>query len=294
MPLGKSLDNILDDYFGQSSVNLSNDSGLTDTGSNYNIREIPLEQIKLSPYQTRNYFEPEKIESLAKNISEQGLIQPVVVIQKKVTSSTTAEFILLAGERRLRAVKSLGWKTILAVVRPEESLSESQQAMLSAMENLQREDLNPIELAQTFRMLMLTQQIDEEQLATLLGNSVQYVKNYLRLLGLSKSVKQALIDNLIGEGQARNLVPLEHNEQDEILTLILAKNLTVKEIIALIAARKQLRPLVRIKTIGHRLPEEVVQKADRFASTFPNAVLKCSGDINSGKIVISWKNKENS
>jgi ParB family chromosome partitioning protein len=291
VPLGKSLDNILDDYFGQNSVTLNNDSALTD-GSAHNVREIPLEQIKLSPYQTRNSFEPEKIQSLAKNISEQGLIQPVVVIQKKVTSSTTAEFILLAGERRLRAVKSLGWKTILAVVRPEESLTESQQAMLSAMENLQREDLNPIELAQTFRMLMLTQQISEEELSTLLGNSVQYVKNYLRLLGLSKSVKQALIDNLIGEGQARNLVPLETNEQDEILALILAKHLTVKEIVALIATRKQLRPLVKIKTIGHRLPQDVIQRADRLASTFPNASLKCSGDINSGKIVISWKNQD--
>jgi ParB family chromosome partitioning protein len=344
VPLGKTLDNILDDYFGQNQVSLKPNSnfGTSDNqpqlGSstrqqipvqnlssqshgkpsaseqerqveddfnqqpqfqsqnnlNPEVREILIAAIELSPFQTRTVFEPEKITSLAKDIQDQGLIQPIVVLQKKVTSSTQPEYVLLAGERRLRAVKTLGVNTILAVVKPEDGLTEKQQAMLSAMENLQREDLSPVELGQTFRMLMLTQQLDEDGLAGLLGTSSQYVKNYLRLLTLTKEVKQALLEKAIGEGQARYLVPLSPQEQVEILEVILAKDLTVKEIKTLIDSRKFEKQTPQPVSKHHNLPPEIIHRADRFASQFPNAKLKCSGSQDKGKIVISWDNtKEN-
>jgi ParB family chromosome partitioning protein len=289
VPLGKSLDNILDDYFGQTSVDLATNDDLMQTPqSSLNIQDIPVTQIKLSPYQTRTVFDQEKIQSLSQNIQEQGLIQPIIVIQKKVTSSTKREYVLLAGERRLRAIKLLKWDYIPALIKSEERLSEKQQAMLSAMENLQREDLSPIELSQTFRMLMLTQNINEQQLADMLGSSTQYVKNYLRLLTLSKNVKQALLDRKIGEGQARQLVTLDHDTQDKLLAKIIADELTVKEI------KQEILNLtkptkIKIKTVGHNLPQEYIQRADRFASAFPNSKIKCSGDEKNGKIVISWK-----
>jgi ParB family chromosome partitioning protein len=347
VPLGKSLDNILDDYFGQTNVSLQpqpEDTTPETSGFNFGsaapssqsesvtnqsqqtkipvsvsdephpileevnqvnsstnqtntakdgtvVKEISIAAIELSPYQTRTVFEQEKIQSLALDIQDQGLIQPIIVLQKKVTSSTQPEYVLLAGERRLRAVKYLGESTILAVVKPEETLTEKQQAMLSAMENLQREDLSPIELAQTFRMLMLTQQLDEDGLAHLLGSSVQHVKNYLRLLTLAKEVRQALLDRIIGEGQARHLVPLDEAEQLTILQIIIDKDLTVKEIQELITKRqRQESPIPRTKSAGHQLPADVIHRADRFASQFPGANLKCTGSLEKGKITISWDN----
>ncbi|MEI6729100.1 MAG: ParB/RepB/Spo0J family partition protein [bacterium] len=288
MPLGKSLDNILTDYFGQSDVNLQFDQKDSTVGKELGIAEIKIENIELSPFQTRSFFEEDKIKSLAENIRQQGLIQPVIVLQKKITESTEPHYVLLAGERRLRAVKYLGWETILAVVKTEDSLDEKQQAMISAMENLQREDLSPIELSQTFKMLILTQKIDEEKLASMLGASVQYVKNYLRLLTLSVPVREALLEKKIGEGQARYLVNLSEQEQYELLQLILDKEMTVKEIVAYLKDKKEVIPQPKVNGIGHSFPAEVINKADRFASQFPNSKLKCVGDLDKGKIVISW------
>jgi len=289
VPLGKSLDNILGDYFGQTQISLQPVKNLSKIDAL--IEEIDLSNIELSPYQTRTKFEASKIESLAKNIQEQGLIQPIIVLRKKFTDTTTPKFVLLAGERRLRAVKLLGQNTILAIVKAEETLSDKQQAMISAMENLQREDLNPIELAQTYKMLMLTQSLDEQNLATLLGNSLQYVKNYLKLLTLAIPVKEALINKLIGEGQARHLIGLAENEQVQYLALIIDKNLTVKEIADLL--KKGLKPIkMKVNSVFHNLPSDVLLKADRFASSFPNSKLECKGDLTKGKIVISWNNNQ--
>lgn len=288
MPLGKSLDNILGDYFGQTQISLDPVKNISVT--NTLVEEIDLNNIELSPYQTRTKFETHKIESLAKDIKDQGLISPIIVLRKKFTDTTTPKYILLAGERRMRAVKLLGHTTILAVIKPEEKLSEKQQAMISAMENLQREDLNPVELAQTYKMLMLTQNLDEQTLADVLGNSSQYVKNYLKLLTLSKPVKEALIDKKIGEGQARHLIGYSDFEQLKYLQLIIEKNLTVKEIAELL--KKGIQPIkMKIDSPFHSLPSEILLKADRFASGFPNSKLECKGDVTKGKIVISWNNE---
>ena len=292
MPLGKSLDNILGDYFGQTEINLNPKTLLQSEELPTGVAEILIENIELSPYQTRTRFEQTKIESLAKDIQDQGLISPVVVLQKKFTQTTEPEYILLAGERRLRAIKFLGHKKILAIIKSENQLSEKQQAMISAMENLQREDLSPIELSQTYKMLMLTQSLDEAGLAQMFGVSGQHIKNYLRLLELSLPVKEALNKKQIGEGQARHLVGLSEQKQLEVLALILEKEMTVKEVIEYLQQEKQNAPKTPVKSLFHNLPAEILTKADRFASQFSNSKLKCSGDINKGKIIISWDNSK--
>lgn len=294
MPLGKSLDNILGDYFGQTEINLNPKTLVQPDELPAGVAEILIENIELSPYQTRTRFEQAKIESLAKDIQDQGLISPVVVLQKKFTQTTQPEYILLAGERRLRAIKFLGQKKILAIIKSESQLSEKQQAMISAMENLQREDLSPIELSQTYKMLMLTQTLDEAGLAQMLGVSAQHIRNYLRLLELSLPVKEALNKKQIGEGQARHLVGLSEQEQLEILALILEKEMTVKEVIEHLKKEKEKQNTSKtpVKSLFHNLPAEILTKADKFASQFSNSKLKCSGDINKGKIVISWDNSK--
>ncbi len=288
MPLGKSLNTILDDYFGEDQVQTT-----IDIGSSTKVSEILVNQITISQYQTRTKFDSEKIEKLAQNIKTQGLIQPIVVLRKKITSSPIPEYILLAGERRLRAVKSLGQNTILAVVRDEESLSEQDQAMISAMENLQREDLSPIEMAQTFKMLMLTQHLSEAELAEMLGHSEQYVKNYLRLMNLTKIVQKALLERKIGEGQARYLVNLVEQDQEKILNKIIRENLTVKEVEKLVKSLnnkvQETKPKAKLKVFTHSQATEILPKLEKLTQMFPGAKMQCVGDDRQGKIVISWK-----
>ncbi len=343
MALGKSLGNILGDYFGQETVNLQNVDANFD--QNTSIVLLPINKIQSSPYQTRSVFEDKKINSLAESIKESGLIHPILVIKKDLESTGEEvkqfEYILLAGERRLRACKSLGYTNILAIVKPFESLSSKQQAMLAAVENLQREDLSPIEMAGTFLMLMQTQNFDELELANNLGHSLQYVKNYIRLLTLDGKIQQALLERSIGEGQARFLVGLEPELQNKILDFILEHSLTVKEISELTRKTKEKigglqekisfiesekakldnlnNPAVQDesnnKPVGENLDSPILNegelnntkkgssssvqlsptiiiKAQKLAEAFPNAILKCTGSDEEGKIVISWKKGE--
>jgi ParB family chromosome partitioning protein len=321
MPLGKSLSNILGDYFGPDQVQLNNpiDENFSSAPVS-GVQAIPIKLIQDNPFQTRTYFEEDKIASLARNIKENGLIQPIVVLRKVVQKKAAKEnistlkaklnslnadgtavveepvstketiFILLAGERRLRACKSLGWNEILAMVKEENELSSDQQALLSAMENLQREDLSPIELANTLVMLMQTQKLDETGISELINRSQQYVKNHLRLLTLDPVVQKALIERQIGEGQARHLVGLTPELQQRILKVILEKSLTVKEIARLVQnlSESQNAAPLPFKSLGHKIPPETMKKFITLAESFPKARLRCLGDENKGKIVITW------
>jgi ParB family transcriptional regulator, chromosome partitioning protein len=287
MALGKSLGNILGDYFGDEVVELNaKDKGKIQIG-NEEVKNIPIADIALSPFQTRRVFKKEKVLSLAESIRNSGLIHPVIVVLKTpLNSSDKPEYTLVAGERRLRAVQYLGSTEIMAMVKKESLLDDSQHAMLTAMENLEREDLNPIELAGTFVMLMQTQIMDEHALADMLQVSFQYVRNYLRLLQLSEPVQEALQGGLIGEGQARHLTGLSEARQLEMLKLIVAKQLTVKEIEAMLAAKpKAGKP---IAVVSHNISRSYITKAQGLVSTIPNSKMRTSGNDKHGRIVISW------
>ena len=295
MALGKSLGNILGDYFGQESVTLGNQE--SNFGKDTLVTLLPIDEIQPSPFQTRSVFEDKKITNLAASIKESGLIHPIIVLKRNkdtaAENESKFEYTLLAGERRLRACKSLGFSEILCIIKPFDSLTGKQQAMLAAVENLQREDLSPIELAGTFLMLMQTQNFDEQELANNLGHSLQYVKNYLRLLTLDQLVQQALLDRKIGEGQARFLVGLAVPVQHKLLNRIIAEELTVKEISAITSSMKSaeaVKPVsaTKYKTVTKFSPGIII-KAQKLAETFPNAILKCTGTDDEGKIVISWK-----
>jgi ParB family transcriptional regulator, chromosome partitioning protein len=287
MALGKSLDNILGDYFGDEVVNLNEQKEAIVQVTTGNIRNLPIDDIQLSPFQTRRHFDEGKIQSLAKSIKETGLIHPVIVLQKTQEEGKKVEYILIAGERRLRACQSLGAKEILAMIKREADLSDSQHAMLTAMENLEREDLNAIELANTFIMLMQTQLLDEKGVAELLKMSTQYVKNYLRLLTLVDQVQDAIVMGKIGEGQARHLVGLEMDKQLEMLDLIIQKDLTVREITEILN-KQPLKEANKFIPKNHNINPEYFRRAQKLATFFPNSKLKCIGDDDKGKIVISW------
>jgi len=302
MALGKNLGNLLGDYFGEYSEEESllsetknfrqinvQDTSQTAVFGNSLIQSIPVDKITLNPYQTRTQFDFEKIQALAESIKTTGLLNPIIV------SKRGENYILLAGERRLRAIKLLGQTEILAIVKPDEQLTEADKVLISATENLQREDLTPIELACTYKSLLTVLQIDEKELAERLGVTAQYIKNYLRLLTLSREVQKALLERKIGEGHARHLVGLPEEQQEMALKIILERDLSVREIIELVKKMQQnswsnVTQLQKPEVIPNLEPD-IIQTIDTLKQRLPNAKIKFSGNERKGKLTISWSIK---
>jgi ParB family chromosome partitioning protein len=186
------------------------------------VQELSLSRLRPNRYQPRKVFEPAKIEELATTISEHGLLQPIVV--RKADGDC---YEIIAGERRFRAVKSLGWSAIPAIVR---DMDDDTTAALALIENLQREQLSPIEEAEAYDRLLALNGLTQDALAKSLGKSQSTIANKLRLLKLPEDVKQALRDRRINERHARALLPLkEEGLQLQVLAEVLEQDFNVKE-----------------------------------------------------------------
>ena len=191
------------------------DAKAADTGRK--LTEIPVASIHRSPYQPRVTFDEESIAELAQSIRQVGLIQPLVV-----RKAPEGGYELVAGERRLRAVKSLG------IV--EQSVQDESSAMMALIENLQREDLHYLEEAQCYSTLLSTYNLTQEELAQRLGKSQSSIANKLRLLRLPEEVKTAMADAHLTERHARALLKLrDEKTQLELVDKVAKKSLSVKE-----------------------------------------------------------------
>ena len=160
------------------------------------IRDLEISQIKPSQYQPRRTFAPDQLTELAQSLAKNGLLQPIVV--RKVGAQ---QYEIIAGERRFRAAQQLKWTTIPALVR---NYSDQQSASLALIENLQRQDLNPIEEARAYKKLAAMNNLRQEDLAAQLGKSQSYIANKLRLLKLDATVQQALIAGQFNSESATN------------------------------------------------------------------------------------------
>ncbi len=197
----------------------------TDSGAS--LREIDIIRIKTNPFQPRGQFDQEKLQELADSIREHGVVQPVIVSPGK------DGYTLVAGERRLRAAQLAGLHTIPALTREMESGTMLQIALI---ENLQREDLNPIEEARAYRQLMEEFNYTQEELARRLGKSRPAIANTIRLLGLSDDLQQEIISGRITEGQARPLLAISDPAlQAALARKIVQEKMTVREVERLIA-----------------------------------------------------------
>ena len=186
------------------------------------VVQVPVERVQPNRYQPRAIFNNEKISELAQTIHTHGMIQPIVL--RRLNEE---DYELIAGERRWRAVQSLGWETVPAIIR---EMNDSQTASVALIENLQREELTVIEEAVAYAKLLELHQITQEALAQRLGKSQSTIANKLRLLKLPESVQQAVMDKKITERHARALIALKEEEQQEkILAEIIEKQLNVKQ-----------------------------------------------------------------
>lgn len=184
------------------------------------IQEIPLKQIIPNTYQPRRQFDEVQLNELAQSIQANGLLQPIIV-----RLNDDQKYEIIAGERRFRAVELLNWEKIPAIVR---DYSNQESAALALIENLQREDLNPIEEAQAYQQLEQMEQLPQKYLARKLGKSQSYVANKLRLLKLAQPVQQAIITGTISQRHGRALLTLSEKQQEEVLEKIIKQKLTVK------------------------------------------------------------------
>jgi ParB family chromosome partitioning protein len=203
------------------------------TGERPSTAEIPLELVRPNRQQPRTAFDPEGLSELAASISRHGVLQPIVV------SADGNGYELVAGHRRVLAARLAGKTTIPAVIRDE----VGDRLELALIENLQRSDLNAIETARAYKLLMETYDLTQEQLAERLGKSRSSVANMLRTLTAPQALQDAVIEGKIGEGHLRALLPLPLSDALQALAAVISKGLSVREAEAL--ARKMVHPTRR-------------------------------------------------
>ena len=225
--LGKGLGALIpgaDDETLVSDAVTSEESGKT-------ILEIPVDDVEPNPHQPREHFDTEAVEELTLSIKEKGLLQPVSV--RRFGSG----YQLIAGERRLRASKAAGLDAIPAIVM--DVTSDQEMMELSLIENVQREDLNPIEEAKAYRALIDDCFLTQEEVASRVGKDRSSVANTLRLLSLAEQVRDALESGSIQMGHARALLGLEDTAQQvKLCKETVSKGLSVRRVEALVRNQK--------------------------------------------------------
>lgn len=224
-------------------------------GDEQRILQIDIERVSPNPYQPRQSFDQAKLDELARSIVEKGIIQPVTV---RVVDDG---YELITGERRLRAAKQAGFHTIPAVVRSVTSPEEMME--LSLIENIQRDDLNPIHEARAYLRLLEECHLTQEEIATRVGKNRSTVANILRLLRLPDEVQKHVLSDEISMGHARALLALEdRTEQTTLCKQIVQKGLSVRKVEQLIKDRfKDVRESPRVRKSTDLLAvEEIMQR----------------------------------
>ena len=236
------------------------------------VLEIDIDAIRANPYQPRRTFDEKSLKELANSIKEHGLLQPIVVIED------FDGFMLIAGERRLRASKIAGLDKIKAVVADIEPKKFRELALI---ENIQREDLNPIDLAQSYKELIEDYNITHEELANIVHKSRTHITNTLRLLQLSDYTKEAIREGKISTGHAKVLVGLDNEKQKIIVDSIIGQKLSVRDVEKIV---KKEKPLKNRKKDVNALNLSSIEKI------LKNTPLKYS--IKNNKLTIEFKNSD--
>lgn len=191
-------------------------------GENEIVEEIALDQIRANPYQPRKQFDEAALNELAESIKQTGVFQPVILRQ-----STVKGYELIAGERRVRASRLAGKTTVPAIVR---NLDEEQMIEIAVVENLQREDLSPLEEAEAYNILMDKLDLTQAQVAERIGKSRPYIANYLRLLSLPDEIKR-LVGTELSMGQARTILGLKDKQMMvELAHRVIEEGMTVRQL----------------------------------------------------------------
>ena len=244
------------------------------------VEELQLDEIRPNPYQPRKNFDEENLKDLSDSIRKNGVFQPIIVRKSSVMG-----YEIIAGERRFRASKLAGKDSIPAI-------DDEQMMEVAVLENLQREDLSPLEEAEAYSTLMKNLKITQSELSERLGKSRPYIANYLRLLDLPREVKAFVQDGKLSMGQARTLLALKDKDKlVELAKKTVKENYTVRQLEQIVNdmnGKKKVK-----KDRKKKLSPYLLQSQDRLQEKFGTKVaIKANEKTGKGKIEINYLSTE--
>lgn len=272
--LGRGLEALL------STSQLGKKGSLLSSGRT--IMQLPLDQIDTNPYQPRTHFDEQAINQLANSIRTHGLAQPIVVRRYK------NRYQIIAGERRYRASKQCGNETIAAIIR---DLSDKEALQIALIENLDRENISPIETAKGYKRLLDEFKLSQQELSKIFTKNRSTISNTLRLLQLPNNIQQYIINNKLSEGHGRALL----GTQNELLVKTLAERIILEGL-----SVRETELLIK----NHNLTNAttIKEKNDSQLSLFPELIselskkynnqIKINGSRKKGKLVFEYKSEE--
>ena len=222
MALGRGLGDILSEVEEAYEKDLSGINSFELEAQGARVEDIDVESITANPFQPRKHFDEQALKELSESIAEHGLLQPIVVIEKE------EGYLLIAGERRLRAHKLAKLPTIKAIIADAE-IDDIKLRELALLENIQRENLNAIELANSYAELIEVHEITHDDLSDIVHKSRSQITNTMRLLSLSTYAQEQLILGKISQGHAKVLVGLDEKKQKVIINSVIGQKLSVRE-----------------------------------------------------------------
>ncbi|TGN26363.1 ParB/RepB/Spo0J family partition protein [Empedobacter tilapiae] len=271
--LGRGLSALLKD---EPTVKTAQDEGAKKLVGN--ILEIDLEKITANPWQPRTNFDKKALEELVSSIQTLGVIQPITIRKKP-----TGEYELISGERRFRASQLAGKKTIPAYVR----LANDQEMLeMALVENIQRQDLDAIEIALSYQQLIDEIKLTQEELSKRVGKDRTSITNYLRLLKLDPIIQTGIRDGMISMGHGRALMAIDDTDlQFDIYEKIVKNNLSVRDTERLIKSIKEGKPE---KKATNELPSQYKEALSSISNTLNTKVEIKRANNGKGKIILNF------
>lgn len=249
------------------------------------IVELEIDYIEVNPFQPRTNFNEETLQELSTSIRELGVIQPITV--RKLDFN---KYQLVSGERRLRASKLAGLKLIPAYIR----IANDQESLeMALVENIQRQDLDPIEISLSYQRLIDEINITQEQLSDRVGKKRSTITNYLRLLKLDPIIQTGMRDGFVSMGHGRALINIENKkDQLEIYEKVISQRLSVRDTEKLVRAYQESKDQKTVKSANVEVPEYISENVDELTEYFSSKVDVKVAKNGKGKLIIPFHSKE--
>ena len=276
MALGKGLGEILEEVGQAYEQEMIDGDEVKPVNRNISIEELDVDKISTNPYQPRKHFDEQALAELSDSIKNHGLLQPIVVLEKE------DGYLLIAGERRLRAHKIAKIERIKAIIA-DVDIDSVKLRELALIENIQRENLNAIELANSYAELIEVHRITHEELSSIVHKSRSQITNTMRLLTLCSYAQKKLLKGKISQGHAKILVGLDPERQKVIVDTIIGQKLSVREAENLVKQHKKGKKSAG-KTANHTEWMQVYQSDLKQYLPFGHR-------IKSNKLEIQFKNE---
>lgn len=277
MALGRGLGEILSEVEEAYEKDLSEIDSFELEAQGAKVKELPVDSISPNPFQPRKHFDEQAIKELSGSISEHGLLQPIVVIEKE------DGYLLIAGERRLRAHKLAKIETIKAIVA-DADIDEVRLRELALIENIQRENLNAIELANSYSELIKVHNITHDELSSIVHKSRSQITNTMRLLTLSNYAQEQVASEKISQGHAKVLVGLDEKKQKILIDSVIGQKLSVRDAEKMVKNHKE----NSIPNTAKKVTENLLEK---YTASFKES-LPFDHKIKAKSIEIHFENNE--